>query len=116
MYWVSLLNEPDLYICPSTRDDNELGGRLGRRFTALRPMDVSYAGRNGVLGAIEDRMPSNTLMMSDDTEGTANHDDGVILLYFDAHVEWNLTISPLPKGEMGKATLGMDWPVDMLRN
>jgi type II secretory pathway pseudopilin PulG len=117
MYWVSLLNEPDLYICPSTKeDDNEAGGRLGRRFTALRPLDVSYAGRNGMIGAIVDKMPSNTLMMSDDTEGSPNHEDGVCLMYFDAHVEWNATISPLLEGEKGKATLGKDKPVDMLRN
>jgi len=117
MYWVSLLNEPDLYICPSTKeDDNEAGGRLSRKFTALRPMDISYAGRNGILGAMEDRMPSSTLMMSDDTEGIANHDDGVNLLYFDAHVEWNESISPVAKGRKGKATIGADKPVDMLRN
>jgi len=116
MYWVSLLNEPDLYICFSSTDDNDGGGRLGRRFTSLRAMDVSYAGRNGMLGAIVDRMPSNTLMMSDDTEGEANHEYGVNLLYFDAHVEWSQQISPLTEGEKGKATLGKDRPVDMLRN
>jgi prepilin-type processing-associated H-X9-DG protein len=116
MYWISMINEPDLFICPSTRDDNEAGGRLGRRFAPLRPMDVSYAGRNGVLGAIEDRVPSNTLMMSDDTEGTANHDDGVNLLYFDAHLEWNAAISPLATGRKGKPVIGKDKPVDMLRN
>jgi len=116
MYWVSLLNEPDLYICPSSRDDNENGGRLGRRFTSLRPIDVSYAGRNGMLGAIEDKMPSNTMMMSDDTDGDPSHRDGVNLLYFDAHVEWSQMVSPLAEGEKGKATLGRDRPVDMLRN
>ena len=116
MYWVALLNEPDLYICPTSTDDNDDGGRLGRRFTFLRAMDVSYAGRNGMLGAIVDKMPSNTMMMSDDTEGEPNHDDGVNLLYFDAHVEWSQQVSPLAGGEKGKATLGKDRPVDMLRN
>ena len=116
MYWVSLLNEPDLYICRNTEDDNENGGRLGRRFTALRPGDVSFAGRNGMLGAIVDKMPSNTLMMSDDTEGEPNHESGVVLLYFDAHLEWSQQVSPLAGGEKGKATLGKDRPVDMLRN
>jgi len=116
MYWTSLLNSPGLYICPSSRDDNERGGRLGRRFTALRAQDVSYASRNGMLGAIEHRMPSNTMMMSDDTEGRPNHRDGVNLLYFDAHVEWSQMASPLAGGERGKAALGEDRPVDMLRN
>jgi len=116
MYWVSLLTEPDLYICPSTADANENGGRLGRRFTAIRPREVSYAGRNGVLGAIEDRMPSNTMMMSDDTELGPNHDRGAFLLFFDAHSEWNQQTSPRPEGEPDKRRIGHDPPVDMLRN
>jgi len=116
LYWVSLLSEPDLYICPTTVDDNDNGGRLGRRYTTLRNMDVSYAGRNGMLGAIEDKMPSNTIMMSDDTDDPPNHDDGVNLLYFDAHVEWAPKVSPLATGAPGKARVGSDSPVDMLRN
>ena len=116
MYWVSLLNEPDQYICPSSCDDNDSGGELGRKFTALAVENVSYAGRNGMMGAIPDKMPSNTMMMSDATDTYPNHDDGVNLLYFDAHVEWTQSISPLAEGEPGKATVGRDAPVDMLRN
>ena len=116
MYWVSLLNEPDIYICPSSTDDNDNGGQLGRRFTIIRAAEVSYAGRNGMLGAIEDKMPSNTMMMSDDTDDPPNHDSGVNLLYFDAHVEWSQDISPYREGRPGKRRLGFDSPVDMLRN
>jgi prepilin-type processing-associated H-X9-DG protein len=128
MYWVSLLNEPDIFICDKSGDSNSEprflrrgsggdGAFLGRSFGAIGPRHVSYAGRTGILGAIEDKMPSNTVMMSDDTEATANHDDrGMNLLYFDAHVEWNQHVSPLPEGEPGKARLGRDGPVDMLRN
>jgi prepilin-type processing-associated H-X9-DG protein len=116
MYWVSLLNEPDIYICRRLQDNNDNGGRLGRRLTALRPIDVSYAGRNGMMGAMTEKMPSNTVMMSDDTEGEANHDDGVNLLYFDAHVERSTFISPLATGGQGKPVIGKDKPVDMLRN
>jgi prepilin-type processing-associated H-X9-DG protein len=127
MYWVSLLNEPDIYICPKSGDTNSQprffrrgsggdGAFLGRSFGPIGPGHVSYAGRTGILGAIEDKMPSNALMMSDDTEATANHEDGVNLLYFDAHVEWNQQVSPLAKGEAGKARIGFDRPVDMLRN
>jgi prepilin-type processing-associated H-X9-DG protein len=61
-------------------------------------------------------MPANTLMMSDDTEATANHEEGVNLLYFDAHVEWNQQISPVANGQPGKRRIGFDRPVDMLRN
>ena len=116
MYWVSLLNEPDLYICPSSVDDNDSGGELGRVFTLINPIGVSYAGRNGILGTILDKMASNTMMMSDDSDDPPNHDDGVNLLYFDAHVEWTQSVSPVESGEAGKARLGVDRPVDMLRN
>ncbi|MDP6355202.1 MAG: DUF1559 domain-containing protein [Planctomycetota bacterium] len=116
MYWTSLLNEPDLYLCPSSVDDNDYGGELGRKFTSIRDMDVSYAGRDGRLGVIVDKMPSNTLMMCDDGEYPPNHDDGVNLLYFDAHVEWSSSVSPRSDGEAGKATIGKDSPVDMQVN
>jgi prepilin-type processing-associated H-X9-DG protein len=117
MYWTKMLCEPDLYVCPKSGDENDDGGALGRSFGPIGPRHVSYAGRTGILGAIEDKMPSNTVMMSDDTEATANHDDrGMNLLYFDAHVEWNQHVSPLPEGEPGKARLGVNRPVDMLRN
>ena len=116
MYWTGILTDPDIFNCPSSVDDNDCGGRLGHRFTTLHPSDISYAGRNGMLGAIVDKMPSSTIMMCDDTEGPANHDDGVNLLYFDAHVEWAPNVSPLAAGEPGKSRIGFDSPVDMLRN
>ncbi len=116
MYWTSLIREPDLYLCPSSVDDNHDGGALGRKFTTIRDMDVSYAGRDGRLGVIVGKMPSNTLMMCDDGEDPTNHDDGVNLLYFDAHVEWSSSVSPRSEGEAGKATIGKDSPVDMQVN
>ena len=111
MYWTSLLNEPDLYICPSSVDDNDSGGNMARRFTPLRSIDISYAGRNGVMGVIVDKMPSNTMMGSDDSEDPANHDDGVNLVYFDAHVEFTQQVKPTNGTDIGK-----NKPVDMLRN
>ena len=116
MYWTSLLNEPDLYLCPSSWDDNDDGGELGRRFTQLTDINVSYAGRDGRLGAIEDRMPSNTIIMCDDGDDPANHSDGANLMYFDAHVEWTESVSPWHDGEEGKATIGKDSPVGFMSN
>ena len=116
MYWTSLLNEPDLYNCPYSVDDNDDGGELGRRFTVLRDIDVSYAGHDGRMGVIVDKMPSNTVMMCDDSEDPPNHDEGVRLLDFDAHVEWSSSISPYADGEEGKTTIGKDSPVDMMAN
>jgi prepilin-type processing-associated H-X9-DG protein len=96
--------------------DNDDGGELGRRFTALRDIDVSFAGRDGRMGVIVDKMPSNTLMMCDDAEDPPNHDGGVNLLYFDAHVEWTSSISSAATGGAGKSTIGKDSPVDMMAN
>jgi len=108
MYWVGLMDWCQL-TCPGSTDDNQSGGTVGRRFTALGPGDVSYAGRNGMMGAIPDKMPANTIMMSDDSEGPAPHSgEGLNLLYFDAHVEWNEKLYPR---DVGKTV-----PLDMLRN
>jgi prepilin-type processing-associated H-X9-DG protein len=68
------------------------------------------------MGVIVDKMPSNTLMMCDDADDPPNHDDGVNLLYFDAHVEWSADISSASAGAAGKATIGKDSPVDMMTN
>ncbi|MBI2193129.1 MAG: DUF1559 domain-containing protein [Planctomycetes bacterium] len=88
LYWGALIQDPEIFICPSTVDDHRSGAILGRKFTPLGPSDVSYAGRNGMIGVVTARMPTNTLMMSDDTNDPDNHDDGSYLLFFDAHVEW----------------------------
>lgn len=88
LYWTSMISDPEIFICPSTVDDNQNGGVLGRKFTRLGPLDVSYAGRNGMMGVVTARMQTNTLMMSDDYNDPDNHEDGAYLLYFDGHVEW----------------------------
>lgn len=108
LYWVGLLNEPDIYLCSKSGDENDMGCRLGRKFTALSPTDVSYAGRNGIMGAIVDKMPTSTVMMSDDDEGVENHDDGVNVLFFDCHVEFT--------SQVRSSDVGRNKPLDMLRN
>ncbi|MBI2194442.1 MAG: type II secretion system protein [Planctomycetes bacterium] len=108
LYWVSLLNEPDLYICPSTVDDNDKGGRLGRKFTPMSPTDVSYAGRNGIKGVVVDKMPTSTVQMSDDNDDPENHDDGINVLFFDAHVEFT--------SQVRATDVAKNKPLDMLRN
>jgi len=109
LYWTSLYNQPDLFICPGSADGNQAGANLGRRFTRLGAGDVSYAGRNGMMGTILDKMPSNTVMMSDDSEGPNHHPrDGLNILYFDAHTEWSEEVEP--------KDVGRTRPLDMLRN
>ncbi|MBI2194077.1 MAG: type II secretion system protein [Planctomycetes bacterium] len=108
LYWSNLLAEREQYVCPSSADDNDNGGELGRKFTALRDIDVSYAGRNGLIGVIVDKMESNTTMMCDDSDGTQNHDEGVNLMFFDAHVEYS--------GNLKSTDVGKTSPIDMLRD
>ena len=59
-------------------------------------------------------MASNTLMMSDDSDDPSNHEDGVNLLYFDAHVEFTQQVKPVNVDSGGD--IGKNKPVDMLRN
>ena len=108
MYWTSLLNEPDLFLCPSSVDDNDDGGELARKFTPLRPIDTSYAGRNGVRGVIVDKMPTSTAMMSDDNDNPENHDDGINIVFFDTHVEWSQAVRC--------SDLASEKPIDQLQN
>ena len=108
MYWVRILHEPSYFVCPYSGGNNEEGGNLGREFKALGPRDVSYAGRDGRMGAILEKMPSSTVMMSSDSEGNRSNDEGVSILYFDGHIEWDSNLMP--------RDLGVKAPLDMLRN
>lgn len=114
MYWTSLLNEGDLYVAPGSVDGEDVGEDLDRRSTSPWSTDASYAGRNGVLGAIIDKMPSNTLMMSDDSDDPPGHDDGVNLLHFDAHIEWSQAVASSDRS--GRPGLGANRPIDMIRD
>jgi len=81
---------------------------------------VSYASRAmwkmpGSGRPLTDRLPSDTVMASDDTQGTANHLDGYCVLYVDGHVEW----LPAPN-KVGSGTEGLvgqeEPPLDMVDN
>ena len=64
---------------------------------------------------LTDRMPSDTVMASDDTQGTENHTDGFCVLFADGHVEW------LPSRRIGHGAEGLVGqedgdPLDMVGN
>lgn len=101
MYGASLLNDPGLFICPSERDVKGSDGRLVRGGLAgLTPSEVTYAGRNGIRGVVVDKMPTSTVMMSDDGEAGDNDDEGInVLLYDDdVHVDWESQVKPSDAG------------------
>jgi len=118
LYWTRIVPDPEVFNCPSSRDDNRgatdlgsLGCPGGRR---LLPGAVSYAALGdasvgvqmaSTMGravgyatsklpiywrAIE--FPPNAPMACDDTEAPINHgragNGGMNVLFFDSHVEW----------------------------
>jgi len=130
LYWSGTITEPKVFICPSSTDDNDFGRWLGKNpneqpnppgwselFEKPYGTHVSYASRSqwcmpkGL--PLSDRLPSDTVMASDDTQGGPNHDDGFCVLYADTHVEF------YPTNKVGTGDQGMvanDAPLDMIDN
>ena len=112
LYWSGVLTEPKIFICPSSPDDNFSGAALGKTWsagstsTANNPpgwnsgfnkdgTHISYASKaqytmpRGM--PLTDRLPSDTVMASDNTLATENHRDGFNVLYADTHVDFTNT-------------------------
>ena len=105
LYWVGVMPDPGVYVCPNSRDSNadgrDLGTRLGGAPT-FGSRTVSYAAMHyysltdtdglPTPGAIADDFPPNLPMASDDTQGAINHgkrnSGGMAVLFFDSHVEF----------------------------
>ena len=130
LYWSGVMTEPKVYICPSTTDDNGNGRWLGKNpngefnppgwspvFEKPNGTHVSYASRaqwcmpRGM--PLSDRLPSDTIIASDDTQGEPNHDDGFCTLYADMHVEFYQTQKV---GSGNKGMVSNDAPLDMVDN
>jgi len=81
---------------------------------------VSYASKAqwkmpGDGRPLTDRLPSDTVIASDDTQGTENHPDGFCLLFNDGHVAWqNATSAQVSSGDDGM--VGNEPPLDMIDN
>lgn len=145
LYWSGTITEPGIFLCPSSDDDNHKGEDYGDPTDKTKgpyynsshfgqyegkgidddgstPVGylVSFASRaqwrmpgNG--RPLTDRMPSDTVMASDDTQGTENHTDGFCVLYADGHVSW------LPTRRIGIGVNGLVGqpdgdPLDMVGN
>jgi prepilin-type processing-associated H-X9-DG protein len=86
-----LLNQPRVFICPSTTDPVETEN-------ALEYTTCSYIGRDPDWGALSDSASSDTRVCADDSVGTGdNHDGGANVLFLDGHVEF-VTLSGDPTG------------------
>jgi len=142
LYWSGVLTEPGVFICPSSDDDNHQGRDFGDPDDDTVPPGyndyfrenemggdsdddtgaygnlVSYASKAqwkmpGDGRPLTDRLPSDTVIASDDTQGTENHSDGFCVLYNDGHVEW-LPSNKVATGDEGM--VGNDPPLDMIDN
>ena len=135
LYWSGVLTEPNIFICPSTSDDNCEGAALGKTFSGAGGPDgsagppgwnalfdaegshVSYAARaqwtmpRGM--PLTDRLPADTVIASDDTQGAANHSRGFCVLYNDTHVDF-VNTDKVATGDRGM--VGNDAPLDLVDN
>ncbi|MFW6163399.1 MAG: type II secretion system protein [Planctomycetota bacterium] len=104
LYWVGVVADPTVFLCPLSDDTNHGGFDLGSRSAVpgrFGSQTVSYAGmhwrsltdRSGrpTTGAVADDFPPNMPMASDDTQGSINHgrrdSRNMSVLFFDSHAE-----------------------------
>jgi len=132
LYWSGVLNEPSVFICPRSTDDNRGGRDLGRNpddesnnrpgwnpsFEKPNGSHVSYASKAQWTmprgePLTKGSLPTDTVIASDDTDGRPNHDNGFILLYNDTHVEF-LNTTRVESGDRGM--VGNEPPLDMIGN
>ena len=110
LYRAGTTLDPDLFLCPSSADDNGKGALLLK--TPIAPEACSYAGRRNRTqskypGIFTPRGAGETAIASDDDEGSGqryNHGDAVIILFLDGHVE-EFPITDPKLGVMGRSGL-----------
>jgi prepilin-type N-terminal cleavage/methylation domain-containing protein len=113
LYWEGIVNERRVFVCPSTDDNFEQIPSEGERKLTKLPLDAcSYAGLSNKEGSAdfvstqvytEAKLPSSSAMAADKRDGvtlnkaTANHSDGINVVYFDASVQF------VPNGKLADA-------------
>jgi len=110
LYWKGLVSDPGVFLCPAQLVESEQdSASMGTAWDGTESNDhCEYAGRGRAAGGVfdtvaggnargtttftESALDASTPLASDvfddaDTAGQ-NHEDGVNVVYFDAHVEW----------------------------
>ncbi|MFH1023853.1 MAG: hypothetical protein V1809_10765 [Planctomycetota bacterium] len=141
-YFSNIIENPDIFICPATKDTNHDGKDfIGRNVATdprvsvgLRPGDwrlVSYAGFDVSLapgGVLADNAPADTVIACDDEEdeggpsipgarsAKSNHEVGKYnALFLDGHVE--SILDPFAgTGGKNQMIAGKVKPLDMMKN
>ena len=103
LYWTKLIEEPKALRCPGTSDSGKLPQKLSdvtdcAAAAAIDDDDISYAGlckgltsnthRNTLDFGVGSISESTSALACDDDDGGSNHSDGVVIVYFDAHIDF----------------------------
>jgi prepilin-type N-terminal cleavage/methylation domain-containing protein/prepilin-type processing-associated H-X9-DG protein len=106
LYWSGIVNEARVFVCPATADDFTAIPERGTG--ALPTLDADACSYAGIDSSnenwTESALPSSSAMAADKRDGTtfnnatANHSDGINVVFFDAHVEF------VPEGKIGEET------------
>ncbi|MEK7486183.1 MAG: hypothetical protein AABZ60_17810 [Planctomycetota bacterium] len=106
MYRTEVMIDPEVYLCPSSGDNNGTGEAL---LGIPRPTDCSYGGRINALGhacrIFTGRNASDTPIGCDDDEWSPNHSSVVNILFLDTSCR-DFAFSPIPDPLLGGARIG----------
>ena len=113
LYWSGVLRESGVFTCPATADGNRRGADLGTDpdgkdggagsqpgwnlwFEKPAGSHVSYASKAQWtmpygMPLIDSYFRSDTVIASDDTDGSPNHIEGFCMLFADNHVDFLFT-------------------------
>lgn len=110
LYRADTIDQPGMYLCPATLDNNQLGKNFAS--PTLAEGDCSYSGRlNSIPGSYpgiqkSGIQPSKTSIAADDDQLEDNHLDEVNVLFLDGHVEeFPIGHTKLPSRVAGSAGL-----------
>jgi hypothetical protein len=121
MYWSGMITDPRIFRCPGTDDAGVIppirfeAGDLSSA-DAIPADAISYAGRcRGT--ALTHRNSSvfteaglsvASILACDDNEGSQNHTDGILAVYFDTHVDFFPDADPATIGAPGSEFKHLD--------
>jgi prepilin-type processing-associated H-X9-DG protein len=122
LYWSGIIMEPRVFVCPATDDDytkipptQAAAGDLNSA-DAIPADAMSYAGRckgttfthRNTSDFTESNLTSASALACDDSEGGANHQDGINVVYFDAHVDFMVDVDLATIGAPGSEYQHLD--------
>ena len=106
MYRTDVMRDSEIYLCPSTEDDNADGDGL----MAPTPTDCSYGGRINTVGdpnrIFTGKNSSDTPIGCDDDEGDPNHAEVANIVFLDISTKDFIIVGPAADPVIGGARIG----------